>query len=56
MKSADAYNIRKPIKSRIFFAGEHTTYPEAVHGTVHAAYLSGIRSADEILTCANNNG
>lgn len=55
MKAEDAYNIRKPIGSSIFFAGEHTTFPEGVYGTVHGAYLSGIRAAKEILELRTDN-
>ncbi|NEN94000.1 MAG: FAD-dependent oxidoreductase, partial [Okeania sp. SIO3H1] len=39
--------LRKPLNQRVFFAGEATSldYPSTVHG----AYLSGIRAANEIL-------
>jgi monoamine oxidase len=38
--------MAQPIDSRVFFAGEatHRTYP----GTVHGAYLSGIREANRV--------
>jgi len=39
--------LARPIDNRVFFAGEatHRTYP----GTVHGAYLSGIREANRIV-------
>ena len=42
----DYRTLAKPFGERIFFAGEatHATYP----GTVHGAYLSGERAANEI--------
>lgn len=49
MTSEDAYNIRTPIKPHLFFAGEHTAFPESQYGTVHGAYLSGIRVAKELM-------
>lgn len=42
------WNVRKPLGNRVFFAGEHTMWPEAQAGTVHAAYQSGIRAAKEL--------
>lgn len=38
--------LSRPIDQRVFFAGEatHRTYP----GTVHGAYLSGIREANQV--------
>ena len=38
--------LARPIDDRVFFAGEatHRTYP----GTVHGAYLSGIREANRV--------
>ncbi|WP_459209671.1 flavin monoamine oxidase family protein [Aquimarina rhabdastrellae] len=43
-----AYDVfKKPIKNKIFFAGEHTI--KAYRGTVHGAYLSGIREAKKLL-------
>lgn len=44
---ADYRTLAKPLGERIFFAGEatHATYP----GTVHGAYLSGERAANEIM-------
>lgn len=45
--------LEEPVLNRLFFAGEATNqvYP----GTVHGAYLSGIRAADRILKLANPN-
>jgi monoamine oxidase len=39
--------LARPIDNRVFFAGEatHRTYP----GTVHGAYLSGIREANRVV-------
>ncbi len=45
--SAEAFDIlAEPVGDRLFFAGEatHRSYP----GTVHGAYLSGLREADRI--------
>ena len=39
--------LHKPIKKRVFFAGEHCSLKYA--GTVHGAYLSGYETAQEIL-------
>ena len=43
---ADYVTLSRPVAQRLFFAGEatHRAYP----GTVHGAYLSGLRAADEI--------
>jgi monoamine oxidase len=35
--------LRRPVGGRIVFAGEHTE--QAAHGTLHGAYLSGVRAA-----------
>jgi monoamine oxidase len=35
------------INNKLFFAGEHTE--RDYRGTVHGAYLSGIREADKII-------
>ena len=35
------------INDKLFFAGEHTEID--YRGTVHGAYLSGIREADKII-------
>jgi monoamine oxidase len=39
--------LARPIDNRVFFAGEatHRSYP----GTVHGAYLSGIREANRVV-------
>jgi monoamine oxidase len=39
--------LARPIDDRVFFAGEatHRAYP----GTVHGAYLSGIREANRVV-------
>ncbi len=39
--------LAKPIKNRLFFAGEATE--QDYFGTAHGAYLSGIRAAQEIM-------
>jgi monoamine oxidase len=43
---ADYTELSRPVAQRLFFAGEatHRSYP----GTVHGAYLSGLRAAKEI--------
>lgn len=46
-RPADYTNLSKPILNRVFLAGEHTTFEYA--GTIHGAYLSGIRAANQIL-------
>ena len=45
-KAEDYDSMAEPVNNRIFFAGEATnrSYP----GTVHGAYLSGVREADRI--------
>lgn len=44
---SEAFNIiAKPIQSKIYFAGEHTS--KAYRGTVHGAYISGIKAAKSI--------
>jgi len=55
MRTEDAYVIRKPILSHIFFAGEHTQWPEGESGTVLAAYMSGQRTAEEIMALHQEN-
>lgn len=40
-------NLAKPVAGRLFFAGEATSDTDP--GTVHGAYQSGIRAADEII-------
>lgn len=46
-RSSDFEVFGIPIKNKLFFAGEHTS--RAYRGTVHGAYLSGIRAAQNIL-------
>ncbi len=46
-RTADFDLLAQPINQRLFFAGEHTN--RAYRGTVHGAYLSGQRAAEEIL-------
>ena len=45
--SADFETMAKEISNRLFFAGEHTI--RDYRGTVHGAYLSGIREAEKII-------
>lgn len=45
--SAAFDTVADPVSNRLFFAGEHTH--RAYRGTVHGAYLSGIREADRIV-------
>ena len=47
-RAEDYQTLAEPINNRIFFAGEATnrSYP----GTVHGAYLSGLREAERILS------
>lgn len=40
--------LAKTVNNKLFFAGEHTH--RAYRGTVHGAYLSGIREADKIIS------
>ena len=40
-------NLAKPVKNRLFFGGEASS--EDYPATVHGAYLSGQRAAQEIL-------
>jgi len=56
MTTKDAFAIRQPISHHIFFAGEHTQFPEGESGTVFAAYASGQRAAEEILNIYDSNG
>ncbi len=49
--SSAAYDeLAKPVGNRVFFAGEATS--RAYRGTVHGAYLSGVRAAAEIAALA----
>lgn len=43
----DFDQLAKAVNNNLFFAGEHTE--RAYKGTVHGAYLSGIREADKII-------
>ncbi len=45
--STDFDTMAKEINNKLFFAGEHTI--RDYRGTVHGAYLSGIREADKII-------
>ena len=45
--SADFDTLANEINNKVFFAGEHTE--REYRGTVHGAYLSGIREADKII-------
>jgi monoamine oxidase len=45
--SADFDTLSNEINNKVFFAGEHTE--REYRGTVHGAYLSGIREADKII-------
>ncbi len=46
--SADFDTLATEINNKVFFAGEHTE--RDYRGTVHGAYLSGIREADKIIS------
>ncbi|HLP49894.1 MAG TPA: FAD-dependent oxidoreductase [Chitinophagales bacterium] len=46
--STSAFDVlANTVSNRVFFAGEHTS--RQYRGTVHGAYLSGIREADKII-------
>ncbi len=45
-RSSAFEEFEKPIEDKLFFAGEHTS--RDYRGTVHGAYLSGIREAEKI--------
>ncbi|MDX1667234.1 MAG: FAD-dependent oxidoreductase [Saprospiraceae bacterium] len=45
--SADFHIMAEEVADKLFFAGEHTS--REYRGTVHGAYLSGIREADKII-------
>jgi len=45
--SADFDTLSNEVNNKVFFAGEHTE--REYRGTVHGAYLSGIREADKII-------
>lgn len=42
----DFNTLANPIRERLVLAGEHTTF--RYHGTIHGAYLSGIKAAEAI--------
>ncbi|MBX9725189.1 MAG: FAD-dependent oxidoreductase [Candidatus Obscuribacterales bacterium] len=44
--------IGEPVLDRLFFAGEATNSID--YASAHAAYMSGLRVADQINTAANN--
>jgi monoamine oxidase len=44
--NSDFQAFETPVNNTLFFAGEHTN--AAYRGTVHGAYLSGVRAADAI--------
>ncbi len=46
--SADFDTMGATVNNKLFFAGEHTI--KDYRGTVHGAYLSGIREADKIIS------
>lgn len=46
--TADFDTLAKEVNNKLFFAGEHTN--REYRGTVHGAYLSGIREADKIIS------
>ncbi len=46
--SADFDVLASEVNNKVFFAGEHTE--RNYRGTVHGAYLSGIREADKIIS------
>jgi monoamine oxidase len=46
-RSSNFDELAKAIDNKVFFAGEHTN--KDYRGTVHGAYLSGIREADKII-------
>ena len=43
----DSTTLAKPVSNVVYFAGEHTNAD--YRGTVHGAYLSGLRAAEELL-------
>ena len=46
VRSSEFTKFEAPVDSKLFFAGEHTS--RDYRGTVHGAYLSGIRAAGQI--------
>ena len=51
VRTNDFEVFEEPINNKIFFAGEHTS--RNYRGTVHGAYLSGIREAKKIIKLLN---
>ncbi|MEL6973117.1 MAG: FAD-dependent oxidoreductase, partial [Bacteroidota bacterium] len=51
-RSSDFDVFSEPITNQLFFGGEHTI--AAYRGTVHGAYLSGLRAARQIMSIAGN--
>ncbi len=49
---SDIDELAKPIDNKLFFAGEATS--PYYYGSVHAAYITGYRAAQEILKLENN--
>ena len=47
MKASQQDDLAEPINQRLLLCGEHTTFDYA--GTVHGAYMSGLRAAERIL-------
>ena len=45
--SSDFEVFEEPIGNKVFFAGEHTIFD--YRGTVHGAFLSGLREANKII-------
>jgi monoamine oxidase len=45
--SEDFNTLANEVNNKVFFAGEHTE--KEYRGTVHGAYLSGIREAEKII-------
>ena len=50
--TTDMDELAKSIDNKLFFAGEATS--KRYYGTVHAAYISGYKAAQEILNLNNN--
>ncbi len=46
-KPADFDGFTDPVEDTLIFAGEHTTFKH--HATVHGAYLSGLRAAEQVM-------
>ncbi len=49
-RPADFDDLANPIRDRLLLCGEHTIFDYA--GTVHGAYLSGLRAAEQIIDLA----